>query len=338
MNCFKFLLNKIRYLKNDKNNIEYSDKSRIILMGSPEYNNLGDHAIAFATKVFIEDNIKNVKFLEITENEIRYNFNKVKKAVNKNDILLLQGGGNMGDIYTDQVYIRKKIITNFKENKIIIMPQTIHFESSEKKLPDYYFEHKNLYIFTREEKSFEMLREIFIHDRVFIVPDIVMYLINKNEYKKREKNVNDIALCIRNDKESKDANFKKYSESIIRELKLNYKEISTVVGLPIIKSERKRALMNIFDEISKVKILITDRLHGMIIAAIVGTPCIILPTFNHKVTYSYNWIKDLNYIELLKNEEEIKENLQKFYKLKNIQDNHINLDYSNLIKAIKGEI
>lgn len=108
MNCFKFLLNKIRYLKNDKNNIEYSDKSRIILMGSPEYNNLGDHAIAFATKVFIEDNIKNVKFLEITENEIRYNFNKVKKAVNKNDILLLQGGGNMGDIYTDQVYIRKK--------------------------------------------------------------------------------------------------------------------------------------------------------------------------------------------------------------------------------------
>ena len=120
MNYLKFLLHKFKYLKNNKYSIDVDlNNPKIVLLGSPEYNNLGDHAIAFATKLFIEDNIKDMPFYQIPEDEIKYNFNKIKKIINKNDILLLQGGGNMGEGYLDQVYIRKKVIKEFKDNKII---------------------------------------------------------------------------------------------------------------------------------------------------------------------------------------------------------------------------
>lgn len=51
--------------------------------------------------------------------------------------------------------------------------------------------------------------------------------------------------------------------------------------------------------------MITDRLHGMIFAAITSTPCIALRNSNHKIEYSYEWFKDCGYIKFAKNVLEI---------------------------------
>ena len=47
------------------------------------------------------------------------------------------------------------------------------------------------------------------------------------------------------------------------------------------------------------KVVITDRLHGMIFCAITKTPCIVTRSLDHKVIESYKWIKNLNYIRLV---------------------------------------
>ena len=57
--------------------------------------------------------------------------------------------------------------------------------------------------------------------------------------------------------------------------------------------------MNIFDIFARSEIVITDRLHGMIFAAITGTKCIVLNSKSPKIKGCFEWIKDLKYIYFL---------------------------------------
>lgn len=50
--------------------------------------------------------------------------------------------------------------------------------------------------------------------------------------------------------------------------------------------------------------VITDRLHGMIFAAITGTPCIAFDNISKKVSGVYKWIESLEYIKVVNSFEE----------------------------------
>ena len=71
------------------------------------------------------------------------------------------------------------------------------------------------------------------------------------------------------------------------------------------------------------KVVITDRLHGMVFAVITKTPCIITKSLDHKVPGTYKWIKNLNYIKMIDDLE--------FEKIENIIDNFLNLEKVNEI-------
>ena len=65
-----------------------------------------------------------------------------------------------------------------------------------------------------------------------------------------------------------------------------YKEINEAFG----------DMFTVLERISKAKVMITDRLHGMIFSYITGTPCIVLPCSGPKIEYSYRFIKNCEYI------------------------------------------
>lgn len=109
---YRSIKKSLNYIDKKINPISDTLKNRgkercIVLMGSPEYNNLGDLAIAYATKEYILNNFDK-QFIEVTEREIDYKLEEVKKYIRRDDLLLLQGGGNLGDVYYDQQRIRKK--------------------------------------------------------------------------------------------------------------------------------------------------------------------------------------------------------------------------------------
>lgn len=298
------LKNKIKYTL-PHNRLQRRNRMirAIILMGEPEYENLGDHAIAYATRRFIETNCPNYHYIGVSENHIRYSFNRVCKNIKPDDVLLLQGGGNMGDLYPDQIEIRKKVIQAFPENKIIIMPQTIHFSGEKNELPDYYSNHQHLVLTAREKISYDIMQKCY-NGHVILTPDIV-FSLNKIPILTTERKV--ALVCIRNDAESV-GNREKKIELIDKTLKrLNYhsEQISTVLSLSVDVEHREQALYDLFQKFQEAKVIITDRLHGMIIAAITKTPCVVLPTFNHKVVYCYEWIKLVNYIVLCKSDTDI---------------------------------
>lgn len=312
MNVVKKILKFVRCIKSytlyPKQNLEYKrkyfERQAIILMGEPEYNNLGDHAIAYATEKFVQIEFPDFEYFSITENDIKYNMKNVSKIINEGDILLLQGGGNMGDMYPDQVEIRRKVIEKFN-NEIIIMPQTIYFENSEESLPRYYHKNeKRLTLVAREQVSYEIMQRIF-HGNTILTPDIVLYL-NRKMKEPSIKNRQGALVCLRNDKEkAANNNAKDDICEALERLSIEYKLFSTVIDKSIYSNEREQYLNALFETFYKTRIVITDRLHAMIISAITGTPCLVMPTINHKVLKSYSWLEEFNYIEMLTSSENV---------------------------------
>ena len=55
-------------------------------------------------------------------------------------------------------------------------------------------------------------------------------------------------------------------------------------------------MLDKWEEFKHARLVITDRLHGMIFSAITGTPCVALNNSNGKVGFEYEWLKNLPYI------------------------------------------
>ena len=79
--------------------------------------------------------------------------------------------------------------------------------------------------------------------------------------------------------------------------------------------KRKKVIYKKLKKFAKSKIVITDRLHGMIFAYLTQTPCIVFSNYNHKVIGTYEWIKDVNYIELA-NIDNMEEQIDRLMKIR----------------------
>ena len=272
-------------------------KKNIFLFGSPEYNNLGDIAIAYATKKFISDYFPESTFSEISEADIIYRIDKIKKIVRAGDIILLQGGGNISDLYQDQQYIRKKIIRAFPKNKMILMPQTCCFTSTEKgekelnRTRRLFNKTTNLTLIAREKYTYEKMIKEF-KNKVLLVPDIV--LSQHLEFNTPRRGV---GICLRDDLESNntidDINTIIYTAQEKCSL---VKLIDTCINENVTIQERKKYLENKLLEFSQCKLIITDRLHGVIFSVITGTPCIAINNNNNKVKGICDWVENLELV------------------------------------------
>lgn len=272
---------------------EYNNCQKIILMGSPEYDNLGDHAIAYATKNFIQKNFAELVYLEISEGAISKNFSRVKKIVTERDILLLQGGGNFGDLYKDQEKIRIKVIEEFPNNTIIMMPQTVFYSRTEQgtvalqQFQNIMKTHQNVMLFAREYISYGLMKKWFGINRCLLVPDIVLSLNLPSEKKSRFG----VGMILRSDIEGLLGIAEK--KQIQKALSLRFKKIDefdTCIGRQVLMTERKVELEKLWDKIASYELIVTDRLHGMIFAAITGTPCIAVSNNNHKIEGISEWL------------------------------------------------
>lgn len=313
-NKIKYLIHIFRSYFYYKDQIKLLDdtknKKRIILFCTPEHGNLGDHAIAIAQHKFLKDNYPKIKIIEVTSAFFLKKKEKIKEFINNDDILIISGGGFLGSLWLDEENIVREIIYTFKENKIIIFPQTIFFEKNDfgkeelKKSKEIYLKHKNLYIAIRDENSIlEAEKLINNKDRILYVPDIVLYLEGITFQKDTMKN-NDVLICLRKDKEKIRDN---KIDSIISKLKNSYsiKYTDTVINSFIFPYEREKYVKDKMQEFGNSKIVITDRLHGMIFSFLTKTPCIALNNSSGKVLGVYEWIKECVYIKIVDNIEEI---------------------------------
>lgn len=315
------------------------NKKKIYILNTPLHTNIGDSAIAYAQNLFLEKNFGNkYKIVEITNWELNRFRRALSYIVRKKDIVTQLGGGNMGVEWFGEELERRRIIEMFPNNKMIIFPQTIYYGDSAKgkeefeKSKQIYNSHKDLTLIAREKVSYEIMKSAYEKCKVILTPDIVLSMDGLENKYKREN----ITFCFRKDPEKVLKNSEQ--EVIIEDCKkITDKLVFTdmMSERDVTKENRVDIIMDKFKDFQKSKLVITDRLHGMVFCAISGTPCIAFGNYNQKVKGTYDWIKDLDYIKYVDNIEEARGYIDELMNLEATEyDNSKFINYYDQIKDI----
>lgn len=279
-------------------------KSKIYIIGAPEHGNLGDHAIMEGELKFLNNHFPNKLIIEIPYNMVFFKLEELIDLIDQKDIICVTGGGYMGSLWPRSEEFVRRIISHFSDNKIIVFPQTAFYETDSLNATEYlessvdiYNNHKDLTLAAREKNTFDLFEEYYSNSKNILTPDIGLYLNETDKMAKREG----LLVCLRNDREKvTDTNtLMKLVKQQSKKYNLSMTYTDTVLDRPLLKKHREKHLQKKLNEFRTSKLVVTDRLHGMIFAVITSTPCIALDNKTGKVKGVYNWIKDQDYIILL---------------------------------------
>ncbi|MCD5003723.1 polysaccharide pyruvyl transferase family protein, partial [Enterococcus saccharolyticus] len=148
----------------------------------------------------------------------------------------------------------------------------------------------------REQKSYDLMEKYFQNTEILLVPDIVLSLdVSINS----EKSYNTIVTCFRDDKEKMiDSSIKTIINNFSNNNKLKVIETDTHIGKDNLTEEQlDNEFQLLLNEFSKANLVITDRLHGMILSYLVETPCLFFDNSNHKVSGVSKWIRKSSLIK-----------------------------------------
>lgn len=339
------IFSKIKYLVEAVFNINLlslkSDNTpKTVLILTPQYLNYGDHAIAVAERNLLKNFFPDRKLLDINYSFYSYWPEKTKQLINKDDIIVITGGGYMGDLWPELQDSVNSIFENFKENKIIIAPQTIFYNDLNSKdfvrFKQLLLNHKDLHVLARENNTFNIVTEKFELPPVSkcsCFPDMVLFL-NAGKLIKHKNRRKGIGLCLRDDQEKTlDKNelsilnneISAFNDKIYyMKMAYGHVEFPTWMSTILVKQKLK--------QYAEKKFIITDRLHGMVFAAITGTPCIVFDNVSKKVSGVYEWIKELDYIFIINDTTELSTALNQ---IKNIDYSLCNKQIIDLQKKLK---
>ena len=272
---------------------------------------MGDHLLSVAEHEFFNDNFPNLQIVPVTSSDLYYSIKISLASVRPNDILCFTGGGFLGSLYDEEERFLA-ILKMFPNNKIIVLPQTIYYENSIKgqraleRAKLFYRSHNNLYVVARDQNSFRLLTEVLMkgnEHRVAFTPDLALYINKPVDFRR-----NGILWCLRNDAEFSESNtslIKEISRQV-RALGTHEEYTDTYVPYPISYELEAAEVKKKLEEFSRAKLVITDRLHGMIYSVITGTPVIAMDNISGKVGQVYKqWLGSLSYVRFISNIEHV---------------------------------
>lgn len=268
---------------------ELRQRKKAIMLATAEHANIGDAAITLAEQQVLSEQFPEYFQVEISTYEINQKAAYLHAILNPEDILFINGGGNLGDQYPEEEELHRKIVSEFPNNKIIIFPQTIYFSDTEngtlelQKSSKVYNSHKDLTMFVRGEASLELAKAHFAQVKTVLMPDMVHVLRSNYVFER-----SGALLCLRDDKEGKlDCEGKDLIVNTAQALTGSIDRSSNIHTEDVTREIRGLVVRKELMRFAKHQVVITDRLHGMIFSAVTGTPCVVLSSYNHKIREYY---------------------------------------------------
>lgn len=275
---------------------------RAFVFLAADYGNIGDLAITAAQILFLEKYAGADHVVRIPISKTNNYIKSIARQINPADLVTVVGGGNMGSLYPDIEKLRQLVIRNFPKNKIVCFPQTLDWsdsiESKEalERIVQMYSRHPRLSLFARESVTQEKLNAIFLaHSGVNVgyAPDIVLSATAAELGSSVNVEPSGVLLCLRDDREcSIDSIQRAELESAMRAAGHVLEFTDTHAGGARLNAAQCADLVaEKINQFAVARLVVTDRLHGMILSILAGTPCVVLPNSNHKIYQTWrDWL------------------------------------------------
>jgi exopolysaccharide biosynthesis predicted pyruvyltransferase EpsI len=181
----------------------------------------------------------------------------------KNDVLLIDGGGNFVDYYKDVRKFLEAKKDSYKQ--IVLLPHTIYGEKQKAILPKL---GSNITIFCRERISYDFVKEYAKNCEVYLWHDCAFY----NDFKSITKKGLGVLNAFRED-----------TESVHGNLPSDNFDIS-------LNGWAKKPLDIFLEKLNQYETINTDRLHAAIVATLLGKTVNLYPNsyFKNQAVYEYS--------------------------------------------------
>lgn len=145
---------------------------RVVYLDYAFTTNVGDQLIVLGTQRFFERHDIAVKLARNI-----HNIEHAGLRIMPGDVLVFHGGGNFGDIYPHFQRLRERVIAAFPDNRVVIMPQTVHFEDEAEldRSCRLISAHPDVTLFVRDRRSLKIV-EPYFGARARLAPDMAHQL------------------------------------------------------------------------------------------------------------------------------------------------------------------
>lgn len=291
----------------------------IYFMATHNDGNLGDHLTILRMYDFCRHYFPDYEIIELPARSYDALKSEFVAKIHNEDILIGLGGSYVS--YKHLPFGEKHFrdfIQCFPDNRILIFPQPLYFEDTEeeqeemRKSAEIFSAHPHLTLCLSEKYSMQKAEGLYQCKKLF-VPDIALF---GEPYLSDKPRMNKGLYILRDD--GKTALQEKDREKIKEALKKRTSKIEkadTQLDHFVEPEQREAEVQKLLDEYTRAKCVVTDRLHGMIFAALTQTPCVALDNCYHTVSGTYEWMQNLPYIKMAQSPDEVGERLDEVLKV-----------------------
>lgn len=215
-----------------------------------------------------------------------YDYEAFKHLVGPSHVIVLHGGGNLGDIWEEHEDLRQKVLRDFPSHCVRVFPQTIHFDDMAKarRLAAAYSSHADLKVYVRDRESLEVARTVLGVDCA-LAPDTAHQLYGDIGSAERRLKA-DCLLFMRRDIEAGGSapiggsDWPDLQSVIDRPLHLIFRTAmsinrSTRIQRALLKlwyRYRDSVVLRAVRHFERHRVVATSRLHGAILASLLDIP------------------------------------------------------------------
>lgn len=288
---------------------------KFALLDFPNHGNVGDSAIWLGEIDYFK-NWHNIR-PSFVSNLARHSSEQLRKVLPEGPIFI-HGGGNFGDIWPLHQDFREKIIQEFRNRKIIQLPQSLHFENAERlrKTAAIINAHADFTLLVRDRKSYATARENFkcnvslCPDMAFAMgsqkiekqPDIPLLLLLRKDKERAHESVgtirNVLGQYVVDDWPDEEENLNpKILKQTLPELpKLGWRMFNRFAARELFYSRLAKYRVALgFNAIGSAQFIISDRLHTHILSVLLDRPHIVLDNSYGKISnFVAAWTSDVS--------------------------------------------
>lgn len=283
----------------------------VAIFDFPSYCNVGDNAIWLGESEYLKSRHPDSPVVWVANTSSVEN--SLLPRLPSDCVILIQGGGNFGDLWPHHQMFRERLVKQYRDHRIIQFPQSIHFKEKAnfERCRKVLSEHPDFHLIVRDQVSLRFAHELN-HQRAYLCPDMALQLdhISRKASPKYE-----IFALMRDDIEkSSGSEYGALAEGAEDCVVADWRDqkLSGLLGLEaslcelLTRYPRKlrlihqnefvqKGLKHHFDSLARSylvfgcgmlesgRVVITDRLHAHILCCLMGIPHIVLDNSYKKI-------------------------------------------------------